>query len=43
MTLLESIDDKDFYKIAKSFDAATTANVQKIIRDVAFELYDPVH
>lgn len=41
LTLLESIDDKDFYKIAKSFDAATTANVQKIIRDVAFELYDP--
>ena len=39
-TLVEAIDDKDFYKIAKSFDALTPENLEKTIRDACFVAFN---
>lgn len=39
-TLVEAIDDKSFYSISKSFDLATSITIEKIFRDVCFELFN---
>jgi superfamily I DNA/RNA helicase len=41
MTLLESIDDKSFYSVAKFFDTITPATSKKTILSVAHELFSP--
>jgi len=38
-TLVEAIDDKDFYRLAKIFDTATSLTLEKIIRDVCCSIF----
>jgi len=39
-SLVEAIDDKDFYKIATRFDDCNAENLEQTIRDVCFEVFN---
>jgi hypothetical protein len=39
--LIEAIDDKDFYRIAKCIDGIKNGDVKKSIRDIAYDLFNP--
>lgn len=39
-TLIEAIDDKDFYKITKKLDESTIENIINIIRDTSYNLFN---
>lgn len=39
LTLVEAIDDKDFYRLAKLFDVSTPDTLEKIIRNVCFDIF----
>lgn len=40
LTLIESIDDKDFYRIAKLADEITTENIETKLRELCFKLFN---
>ncbi len=39
--LVEAIDDKDFYSITQCLDSCTPDNLEKVIRNVCYELFNP--
>lgn len=38
--LVEAIDDKDFYLMSEALDSCTIDNVEKLIRDISYELFN---
>ncbi len=40
LTLIEAIDDKDFYEISRSLDDCNPAQIHKQLRDIAYTLFN---
>jgi len=40
LVMIESIDDKDFYGLAKTLDTLTSANVSKVVIEIAHKLFN---